>query len=107
MSHARRITDQPLLLRLDGGNDSIENIDVVLEHNQADPQKTPIDFIIKWNPRKESKDEWLDYAKRHGEWESPREGKRVARNSCGCFIPGDNTLAYYEKTFVILSVRIY
>jgi hypothetical protein len=78
LSHARRITDQPLLLRLDGGNDSIENIDVVLEHNQADPQKTPVDFIIKWNPRKESKDEWLDYAEQHGEWESPREGKRVA-----------------------------
>jgi hypothetical protein len=78
LSHARQITDQPLLLRLDGGNDSIENIDVVLEHNQADPQKTPVDFIIKWNLRKESKDEWLDYAEQHGEWESPREGKRVA-----------------------------
>ncbi|MEJ2621762.1 MAG: transposase [Candidatus Thiodiazotropha sp.] len=29
LRHAQEIKDQPLLLRLDGGNDSIENIDVV------------------------------------------------------------------------------
>ncbi|MEW7981173.1 MAG: hypothetical protein AB2813_15710, partial [Candidatus Sedimenticola endophacoides] len=29
LGHARAITQQPLLLRLDGGNDSIENIDVI------------------------------------------------------------------------------
>jgi hypothetical protein len=34
--------------------------------------------LIKWNPRKENVDEWLDYAERKGRWESPREGKRIA-----------------------------
>ncbi len=78
LRHARTITDQPLLLRFDGGNDSIENIDVVLEHNQAFPDRAPVDFLIKWNPRKENKDDWLEYAEQHGCWETPREGKRVA-----------------------------
>ncbi|MFQ5574247.1 MAG: IS1380 family transposase [Terriglobia bacterium] len=78
LRHARQITDQPLLLRLDGGNDSIENIDLVLEHNQAFTDRMPVDFLIKWNPRKESKDDWLAYAEQHGRWETPRDGKRVA-----------------------------
>jgi len=67
-----------LLLRLDGGNDSIENIDIVLEHNKSYPDKALVDFIIKWNPRCENKDDWLDYAEKNGRWDTPREGKRVA-----------------------------
>jgi hypothetical protein len=78
LRHARQITDQPMLLRLDGGNDSIENIDIVLEHNHAYPAMAPVDFLIKWNPRRENKDDWLDYAEQHGRWETPRDGKRVA-----------------------------
>lgn len=78
LRHAQEITDLPLLLRLDGGNDSIENIDVVLEHNETFPEKAPVDFLIKWNPRKQNVDEWLDYAESKGRWESPREGKRIA-----------------------------
>lgn len=78
LRNARKITHQPLLLRLDGGNDSIENIDVVLEHNLAFPDHAPADFLIKWNPRRENKDEWLSYAERHSRFETPREGKRVA-----------------------------
>lgn len=78
LRHARQITDQPLLLRLDGGNDSIENIDLVIEHNQAFTDRMPVDFLIKWNPRKESKDDWLAYAEQHGRWETPHDGKRVA-----------------------------
>lgn len=78
LNTARKITDQPLLLRLDGGNDSIENIDVVLEFNEQRPKQSPVDLIIKWNPRREDKEQWLKYAEQHGCWESPREGKRVA-----------------------------
>lgn len=78
LHYAQRITDKPILLRLDGGNDSIENIDVILEHNQTNPSKTSVDFIIKWNPRQADKDEWLDYAEKNSQWETPREGKRVA-----------------------------
>jgi len=78
LEHARGITDQPLLVRLDGGNDSIENIDVILEHNQANEHMPPVDFLIKWNPRKQDKEEWLELAEQHGQWEEPRAGKRVA-----------------------------
>ena len=78
LNSAREITDRPLLLRLDGGNDAIENIDVVLEFNEQHPKQSPVDLIIKWNPRREDKEQWLKYAEQHGCWESPREGKRVA-----------------------------
>ncbi len=33
LGRARELTDAPLLLRLDGGNDALANIDVVLVHN--------------------------------------------------------------------------
>ena len=78
LRYARQITEQPLLLRLDGGNDSIENIDAILEHNKSYSDKAPVDFIIKWNPRKENKEDWLCYAEQNGCWEESREGKRVA-----------------------------
>ena len=51
---------------------------VVLEHNAQNPEQTDVDFLIKWNPRKQDKDEWLTFADEHGDWEIPREGKRVA-----------------------------
>lgn len=72
------VTNMPLLLRLDGGNDSIENIDVVLEFNDQHPNTADVDFIIKWNPRKQDKEAWLDKAEEQGCWTFPREGKRVA-----------------------------
>ena len=50
---AREITERPLLLRLDGGNDSLENMDVVLSFNDEYPDSEGADFIIKWNPRQE------------------------------------------------------
>jgi hypothetical protein len=78
LQDARLITDQPILVRLDGGNDSIENIDVILEHNNNRPEQSDIDFIIKWNPRREDKDEWLCAAEQQDCWEYPREGKRTA-----------------------------
>jgi len=78
LKHARHVTQQPLLLRLDGGNDSIENIDIILEHNQANEDLAPVDFLIKWNPRKQDKLHWLSIAEQQGDWEYPREGKRVA-----------------------------
>lgn len=78
LSHARGITTQPLLLRLDGGNDSIENMDVVLDHNEVNEGLSPVDFLIKWNPRRQDKAHWLDLAEQQGRWERPREGKRAA-----------------------------
>jgi hypothetical protein len=76
---ARRITDQPILVRLDGGNDSIENIDIILEHRQNQNQnEAAIDFIIKWNPRRVDKDEWVKTAEQQGCWAHQSEGKRTA-----------------------------
>ncbi len=78
---ARQITKRPLLLRLDGGNDSLENMDVVLSFNEEYADSEGADFIIKWNPRQEDKDYWLGYAEQHGRWTDCREGKQIARFS--------------------------
>jgi hypothetical protein len=66
---ARRVTDHSLLLRLDAGNDDIENIRVC--------RKEKVDYIIKRNLHKESMEEWLLDARALGEWNTPREGKTV------------------------------
>lgn len=73
IKHAKTITDQPLLLRLDSGNDSVDNINVCQEAS------TSADFIIKRNPRKETAEEWLKIAKEHSEAYEPRDGKKVYR----------------------------
>lgn len=74
------LSAQMLLTRLDSAHDSKETR---AWHYEA---TTPLllDFIIKWNPRKEAsqenKEKWLDYANElgpHARWETPREGKRV------------------------------
>lgn len=70
-----------LLTRLDSAHDSKETR---AWHYEA---QTPLllDFIIKWNPRKEAsqenKEKWFAYAQQlgsHAHWKTPREGKRVA-----------------------------
>jgi hypothetical protein len=78
LGRARQLTAAPLLLRLDGGNDAIENIAVVEAHNEQDEQRAPVEYVIKWNPRQESPEKWLAYAEEHGDWREPRPGKRVA-----------------------------
>lgn len=70
LPNARRLTDAPLLVRLDSGHDAAETRFALLER-QAD-------FILKWNPRSQDLDAWLACAEKHGHWTSPREGKRVA-----------------------------
>jgi len=75
---ARRLTERGLLLRLDSGNDAIDNIAVVEAHNEQHPNALPVRYIIKWNPRQESPEQWLAYAEEHAEWVEPRPGKRVA-----------------------------
>jgi len=68
LEKTRRITDKPILLRLEGGNDAIENIATVLAHNEQTTEQPPVDFLIKWNPRRESREEWLAYAEAHAQW---------------------------------------
>ena len=65
-----QLTDNPLLIRMDAGNDAAENVGTLLEDGSW--------FVIKRNLRHESKQEWLEHVKgccrdtRH-----PREGKTV------------------------------
>lgn len=64
---ARKITDKPLLVRLDSGNDSVDNIKVCRNEGA--------DFIIKRNLRKESLEDWLWIAQTYGRSKEPRPGK--------------------------------
>ncbi|MEY6432518.1 IS1380 family transposase [Thioalkalicoccus limnaeus] len=75
---ARPLSAAPLLLRLDSGNDAIENIAVVETHNEQDEEAAPIHYLIKWNPRRESPEKWLADAEVHGDWSEPRPGRRAA-----------------------------
>jgi len=65
-----RLTDQPLLVRMDAGNDAAENLGILIEDGDW--------FIVKRNLRSRSTQEWLNLAKdcckdiRH-----PRDGKTV------------------------------
>lgn len=68
---ARQLTQAPLLVRLDSGNDAADNLAICLE---AD-----VDFIIKRNLRKEDKNVWLTRAKLWGEMSQARPGKLVYR----------------------------
>ena len=75
---ARRVTEKPLLVRLDGGNDAMENYALF--------QESGVDFLVKHNWRREDPTVWEEKARALPEsaWSSPREGKRVARISEWC-----------------------
>ena len=65
-----KLTDKPLLIRLDSGNDSIDNVAVLMDAGCL--------FIIKRNLRRESTDDWLEMAKQYCQnVNSPRDGKTV------------------------------
>ena len=70
MKLCRKVTDQPLLVRLDSGNDAAENVGILLEYGAY--------YVIKRNLRKENKDEWAANIK---SWckdvREPRDGKKV------------------------------
>ena len=71
---ARQITDKPLLIRLDSGNDSADNIGIFMEECFRGDR---VHFIIKRNIRKENPQDWL-YKVRGvcTNVKSPREGKK-------------------------------
>ena len=73
--YAKRITSLPLLLRMDAGNDSVDNLRVCRSEN------TSADFIIKRNLRRESPEVWLLTAQRHGMCCEERPGKKIYRGS--------------------------
>lgn len=72
---ARKITDKPLLFRLDSGNDAADNIGIFMEKCFAGEH---IHFIIKRNLRKEKPEEWLNEIRNVcTNVTEPREGKKV------------------------------
>lgn len=65
-----KLTDKPLLIRLDSGNDSIDTVAVLMDAGCL--------FIIKRNLRRESTDDWFEMAKQYCQnINSPRDGKTV------------------------------
>jgi len=73
ITYCKKITFQPLLVRLDSGNDSVYNIQIFIENK--------VDFIIKRNLRRESIENWLEVAKEKGQAHTPRPGKTVYQGS--------------------------
>ena len=71
LRYAKQLTNGATLVRMDSGNDSVDNLQLFLSPN------TKTDFIVKRNLRQESKEKWLELAKSEGICESPREGKKV------------------------------
>ena len=71
--HAKQMTDKKLLVRMDSGNDALDNIKLCI--------KEKADYIIKRNIRKESIDGWLETAMEQGVASTPRDGKTVYTGS--------------------------
>lgn len=71
--NAKKLTSEKLLVRLDSGNDSVDNIKICYAED------TRSDFIIKRNLRHEKKEFWLAIAEENTECspETPREGKKA------------------------------
>lgn len=71
----RQLTEKPLLIRLDSGNDASENIGIIMEESY---KYNNVSFIIKRNPRQESKEEWLGSVRECCQnIQHPRDGKTV------------------------------
>lgn len=71
IAYARTITDAPLLVRMDSGFDSLDNIEILL------CPESKVDFLVKRNLRKETPESWLSVAEEHGVCSEERPGKRV------------------------------
>ncbi len=69
--YAKMITNKGILVRLDSGNDSLDNIAVCIEEG--------VDWLIKRNLRCEKLEDWLKLAQEKGKKEFPREGKAIWR----------------------------
>jgi len=67
----RHLTDAPLLVRLDSGNDATDNLSILVDAG--------VEFIIKRNLRRESKAVWLKRARLLGQATKTRPGKFVYR----------------------------
>ena len=81
--NAKIATDQPLLVRMDSGNDAAENVAVMQNMENS------ADFIIKRNPRKETPEAYFAVAEQLGrEMPGTRDGKRVFVHESEVPLPG-------------------
>jgi hypothetical protein len=72
LARIRQISkDNKLLLRTDSAHDAVTNRIELSRHDD-------VDYIIKWNPRKQDPEAWKTLAFSKGKVEIPRPGKRVA-----------------------------
>ncbi len=71
LPRVRQLTSAPVLVRLDGAHDAAVN-------RRQLAAATGVDYLIKWNPRREDPETWLAEATARGAWEQVREGKRQA-----------------------------
>jgi hypothetical protein len=71
-THARirQFCDKKLLYRKDSAHDALDNLIELSGYEKTD-------YIIKWNPRKQDKEQWLRTGLETGVVSSPRAGKRV------------------------------
>ena len=71
LSQCHKLTESPLLIRMDSGNDAAVNIGILIEDGSS--------FIIKRNPRRgETPEGWLDSVKGTcKDVQNPRDGKIV------------------------------
>jgi hypothetical protein len=71
LARVRQFCKQKLLIRADSAHDAIANLAELSRHRR-------VDYIIKWNPRKQDKQAWAAYSLVKGKIATPRPGKRVA-----------------------------
>jgi hypothetical protein len=69
LCNARLMSQATFLVRMDSGNDSLDNIKVCRQEKAH--------YIIKRNLRLETPEEWLEIAMECGQMEEPRSGKQV------------------------------
>jgi len=71
LARVRQFCALKLLLRADSAHDAIANLAELSRHRR-------VDYIIKWNPRKQDKQAWAEQAFAKGKITTPRLGKRVS-----------------------------
>ena len=71
IARAKSLTSKALLFRLDSAHDALETRATFYEAKK-------VDYILKWNPRKQDLTAWWERALQEGQVSQPREGKRVA-----------------------------
>ena len=71
LAKVQQICKEKILVRTDSAHDAVANRVELSRHGD-------VDYIIKWNPRKQDPEAWKALAFSKGKIETPRPGKRVA-----------------------------